>query len=97
MRLKLINSALDITVKSEKMKKIQLSEKQLKTVIHALDVCYNKGLDGISGLQQIGISENTVNAYIMKYPFLRRANEINKQKNKAMTQTKKSTMTIWKD
>lgn len=62
------------------MKKIQLSEKQLKTVIHALDVCYNKGLDGISGLQQIGISENTVNAYINEISvFADVANEINEQ------------------
>lgn len=62
------------------MKKFQLSEQQLKTVIQALDVCYNKGLDSISGLRQIGISENTVNAYINEISvFANVANEIQEQ------------------
>ena len=62
------------------MKTIQLSEQQIKTVIQALDVCYNKGLDGISGLRQIGISERTVTTYINEINTFRDvANEIQEQ------------------
>lgn len=65
------------------MKTIQLSENQLKTVIKALDVCYNKGLDSVSGLRQIGISEITVNAYLNEITgFADVANEIQEQINK---------------
>lgn len=44
--------------------KIQLSESEIKTIIKSLDICYNKGIESISQLRELNISESTIKTYL---------------------------------